>query len=148
MAECNGYIIFVDRYYFTYLGLTDKTYGITHFELTLGYWLLAVGYWLLASIRCVNSRCRVGIPYFVKFALLAALLALTDALHLALYAEFVLTVGLAVIDSLLEFCEFLACQTGQFLVGLSLLDGAYGILNHGVGVLDKLISLLLGLTYD
>ena len=72
----------------------------------------------------------------VAFALLAALLALTDALHLALYAEFVLAIGLAVIDSLLEISEFLTCQTGELLIGLSLFDGAYGVLNHGVGVLD------------
>ena len=83
----------------------------------------------------------------VTLALLAAFLALADALHLALDFEFLLAV-LALIEHILEFCQFLACQTCQFLIGLSLLYGTYGVLNHGVRVLDKLICLLFGFTYD
>ena len=61
---------------------------------------------------------------FVTLALVTALLALTDALHLALYLELLLAVSLTVIKSILELSEFLAGKTGQFLIGLSLLDGA------------------------
>ena len=89
----------------------------------------------------------LGTEGLITFALLAALLALADALHLALDFEFLLAI-LAVIKCILEFCQFLTCQTSQFLIGLSLLYGTYSVLNHGVRVLDKLICLLLGFTYD
>ena len=84
----------------------------------------------------------------VTLTLVTAFLALTYALHLALYLKLVLAVGLTVIERIFELSELLTGQTGQFLIGLSLTDGTYGVLNHGVGVLDKLISFLLGLTYD
>ena len=37
LAECYGYVVLVDGYDFTDLGLTGQTDGVTHFELTLGY---------------------------------------------------------------------------------------------------------------
>ena len=37
LTESNRDIVLVYRYYFTDLGLTGQTDGVTHFELTLGY---------------------------------------------------------------------------------------------------------------
>ena len=78
---------------------------------------------------------------------LLALLSATNLIHLAGDGVVLCAVGFF-LHLVAEVLEFLACGAGALAVGLTLLDGADGVFDGGVGGLEQALGFLTGIGED